>query len=82
TVVMVLHDLNLAARYADHLVALRAGRVAAAGPPGEVLTEDLLAEVFGLGAKVISDPISGGPLVVPLGGQRQRAADQPSMPRS
>jgi iron-siderophore transport system ATP-binding protein len=78
TVVMVLHDLNLAARYADHLVALRAGRVAAAGPPGEVLTEDLLADVFALDAKVIRDPVSGGPLVVPLGG----AGVQPRMPRS
>jgi len=67
TVVMVLHDLNLAARYADRLVVLHSGRVVAQGPPGEVLTEGLLAEVFGLRARVVVDPVSGGPLVVPVG---------------
>ncbi|WP_433365774.1 ABC transporter ATP-binding protein [Streptosporangium sp. CA-115845] len=67
TVVMVLHDLNLAARYADRLVAMRDGRVVAAGPPSEVLTEALLAEVFELDAKVIEDPVAGTPLVVPIG---------------
>ncbi|MBB2913827.1 iron complex transport system ATP-binding protein [Streptosporangium becharense] len=67
TVVMVLHDLNLAARYTDRLVAMRAGRVVAAGPPSEVLTEALLAEVFELDAKVIEDPVAGTPLVVPIG---------------
>nr|WP_084464512.1 ABC transporter ATP-binding protein [Microtetraspora fusca] len=67
TVVMVLHDLNLAARYADRLVAMRDGRVIAAGPPGDVLTEELLAEVFGLNAKIITDPVAGTPLVVPIG---------------
>jgi iron complex transport system ATP-binding protein len=67
TVVMVLHDLNLAARYADRLVAMRAGRIVAEGPPSAVLTEDLLAEVFGLAARVIPDPVSGTPLVVPIG---------------
>ncbi|MBN9107887.1 MAG: ABC transporter ATP-binding protein [Pseudonocardia sp.] len=67
TVVMVLHDLNLAARYSDRLVAMRDGRIVAAGPPSEVITEPLLAEVFGLQAKVIPDPVSGTPLVVPIG---------------
>jgi iron complex transport system ATP-binding protein len=67
TVVMVLHDLNLAARYADRLVAMRDGRIIAEGPPAEVVTEELLAEVFGLAAKVIPDPVSGSPLVVPIG---------------
>ena len=66
TVVMVLHDLNLAARYSDRLVAMRDGRVVAEGPPVEVLTEPLLAEVFGLHARVIDDPVTGTPLVVPL----------------
>ncbi|WP_448624891.1 ABC transporter ATP-binding protein [Geodermatophilus sp. URMC 64] len=70
TVVMVLHDLNLAARYADHLVAMRAGRIVAAGPPREVLTPDLLAEVFGLQAVVLPDPVSDGVLVVPVGSSR------------
>ncbi|MGK5497086.1 ABC transporter ATP-binding protein [Streptomyces sp. URMC 125] len=65
TVVMVLHDLNQAARYADHLVALREGRIAAQGPPAEVVTADLVREVFGLAAVVVPDPVTGGPLVVP-----------------
>ncbi|MDT7710624.1 MAG: iron-siderophore transport system ATP-binding protein [Pseudonocardiales bacterium] len=72
TVVMVLHDLNLAARYADRLVAMRAGRVVASGEPGEVITEELLAEVFGLAARVIEDPVAGSPLVVPIGGIADR----------
>jgi iron complex transport system ATP-binding protein len=68
TVVMVLHDLNLAARYADRLVAMRDGRIVAAGEPGDVVTEAMLAEVFGLAARVIPDPVAGTPLVVPIGG--------------
>ncbi|NUR05407.1 MAG: ABC transporter ATP-binding protein [Nocardioidaceae bacterium] len=67
TVVIVLHDLNLAARYADHLVALREGRVVAAGRPGEVVTEDLVREVFAMESLVVDDPVTGTPLVVPVG---------------
>jgi len=67
TIVMVLHDLNLAARYADHLVALAAGRIHAAGSPAEVLTEDCVHAVFGLRSLVITDPTSGRPLMLPLG---------------
>ena len=66
TIVMVLHDLNLSARYADHLVALRDGAVAAAGTPREVVTEDLVRTVFGLDNRVIEDPVSHTPLVVPV----------------
>ncbi|MFF8769657.1 ABC transporter ATP-binding protein [Kitasatospora sp. NPDC015120] len=65
TVVAVLHDLNQAARYADHLVAMRAGRVVAEGPPAEVVTADLVREVFGLESVVVPDPVTGTPLVVP-----------------
>ncbi|MFH5821324.1 ABC transporter ATP-binding protein [Georgenia sp. AZ-5] len=67
TVVMVLHDLNLAARYADLLVVMNKGRVVAAGDPREVLTEQLLHEVFGLRATIVPDPVSDAPLVVPIG---------------
>ncbi len=67
TVVMVLHDLNLAARYADHLVAMRAGSIDAFGPPDQVLTRDMVRRVFGLDSMVISDPASGRPLMLPLG---------------
>lgn len=67
TVVMVLHDLNQACRYADHLVALRDGAVVAAGAPAEVVTEELVAEVFELEARIVPDPVTGTPLVVPIG---------------
>ncbi|KRF05915.1 hypothetical protein ASG88_20715 [Nocardioides sp. Soil777] len=67
TIVMVLHDLNLSARYADHLVALRGGRVVAEGSPREVVTEEVVREVFGLDNRVIDDPVSHTPLVVPVG---------------
>ncbi|WP_405657727.1 ABC transporter ATP-binding protein [Streptomyces sp. RK9] len=65
TVVVVLHDLNQAARYADHLVAMKEGRVVARGTPAEVVTEDLVGEVFGLDCVVVPDPVTGSPLVVP-----------------
>ncbi|MGA9276283.1 ABC transporter ATP-binding protein [Ilumatobacter sp.] len=67
TVVMVLHDLNMAARYADHLIALTGGRLHAAGEPREVLTEDTIRAVFGLDSQVIMDPTSGKPLMLPMG---------------
>lgn len=66
TVVMVLHDLNLAARYSDSLVVMRDGAMVACGRPHEVMTEELLLRAFGLRAHVMTDPTSGGPLVIPL----------------
>ncbi|WP_432511461.1 ABC transporter ATP-binding protein [Kineococcus sp. SYSU DK001] len=67
TVVVVLHDLNQAARYAHDVVALRAGRVVAAGPPAEVVTAEVVADVFGLRARVVPDPDTGTPVVLPRG---------------
>ena len=67
TVAIVLHDLNLAARYADHLVAMKDGQIAAEGAPADVVTEELVGAVFGLQSRVIPDPVSGTPMVVPLG---------------
>lgn len=67
TIVMVLHELAMAARYADHLVAIQAGRVVAAGPPSEVVTPDVVRRVFDLECRVIDDPVSHTPLVVPMG---------------
>ncbi|GAA1059612.1 ABC transporter ATP-binding protein [Agromyces bracchium] len=67
TVVMVLHELNLAARYADHLVVMSAGRIVAEGEPNAVLTAGTVREAFGLESHVIADPVSGTPLVVPIG---------------
>jgi iron complex transport system ATP-binding protein len=67
TVVIVLHELNLAARYAHHLVAMRAGRIVAQGTPAEVVTVDTIRHVFDLDCQVIADPHAGSPLVVPIG---------------
>lgn len=71
TVVMVLHDLNLAARYADVIVAMRDGRIVASGAPAAVLTEAMLLDVFGLDARVVEDPVAGTPLVVPVGSRHR-----------
>jgi iron complex transport system ATP-binding protein len=65
TVVMVLHDLTLAARYSDRLVVIGRGRVLADGAPWDVLTPEVLRDAFDLDALVIPDPTSGAPLVVP-----------------
>ena len=70
TIVMVLHDLNLAARYSDVVVAMRDGAVVAAGTPEDVITPALLRDVFSLEARVIEDPVTGKPLVVPVGAVR------------
>jgi iron complex transport system ATP-binding protein len=66
TVVVVLHDLNLAARYAQRLVAMKDGVLVASGTPEEVLTETMLADVFELEARVLPDPVAGTPMVVPV----------------
>ncbi|MCZ9349250.1 cobalamin/Fe(3+)-siderophore ABC transporter ATP-binding protein [Streptomyces sp. Alain-F2R5] len=67
TVVMVLHDLNLATRYSDNLVVMRDGAILAQGHPRDVITAELLHEAFGLRAKVIDDPVGDRPLIVPIG---------------
>lgn len=74
TNVAVLHDLNHAARYASHIVAMRDGRILAEGPPAEVITSQRVEEVFGLANIVVDDPVTGGPLVVPLRARRPGAA--------
>ncbi|MBW8763753.1 MAG: ABC transporter ATP-binding protein [Microbacterium sp.] len=68
TLVAVLHDLNHAARYASHIIAMRDGHIVAEGAPGDVITSERVHEVFGLANVVIPDPVTGGPLVVPLRG--------------
>lgn len=67
TIVMVLHDINLSARYADHIFALDKGKLVAEGEPTEVITNRMVKEIFGLDSTVIKDPLSGSPLVVPKG---------------
>ncbi len=70
TIVMVLHDLNLAARYADHLVAMTAGKLHVSGTPREVLTQNNIRHVFGIESRVIEDPTSGRPMMLPIGRHR------------
>lgn len=77
TLVAVLHDLNHAARYATHLIAMRDGRVVAAGDPREIVTAELVEEVFRLPCRVIDDPESGTPLVIPA---RRRLAATAARP--
>lgn len=74
TLVAVLHDLNHACRYATHLICMRDGAVIAQGSPEELVTADLVHEVFGLRCDVIGDPQTGTPLVVPSPRRARRAA--------
>ena len=77
TIVVVLHDLNLACRYADHLVAMKGGAILAEGPPAEVVDAAMIAATFGLECEVVRDPVSGTPMIVPRGrhhGVRRAAA--------
>ena len=73
-VVVVMHELNLATRYADHLIAMKDGGVVAAGAPRDIVTRELVDHVFGLDAAIIEDPVSATPLVVPIGRHRTAAA--------
>lgn len=72
TLVTVLHDLNQAARYGTHLIAMRDGAVVAQGPPAEIVTAELVEEVFGLPCVVVPDPVTGTPSVTPIGRARDR----------
>lgn len=72
TMVAVLHDLNQAARFGTHLIAMKDGVVAAEGAPDDIVTAELVAEVFGLRCLVVPDPVAGTPSVVPLGRDRTR----------
>jgi iron complex transport system ATP-binding protein len=67
TIVMVLHDLNMACRYSHHLVALRDGAVMAQGRPAEVVNEKMVRQVFDLESRIITDPVSNTPLCLPIG---------------
>ncbi|MEM9447869.1 MAG: ABC transporter ATP-binding protein [Cyanobacteria bacterium P01_E01_bin.6] len=67
TIVMVLHDLNQACRYADNLIALQDGCVYAQGLPNEVMTETMVRDVFGINSRIINDPVSGTPMCIPIG---------------
>jgi iron complex transport system ATP-binding protein len=79
TIIMVLHDLNQAARYADEMVALRGGQIVVQGPPEVVMTVENIRQVFGLRAEVITDPVTGTPMCVPIG-RRSRIHKAPALP--
>lgn len=66
TIAMVLHDINLSARYADHIFAMKKGELIAQGAPKDIITPEMMDEVFGLKCTIIEDPVVGTPLVVPL----------------
>ena len=66
TVVMVLHDINMACEYAHRLFALREGEMVAEGDPQEVLTADLIRMVFGIDAHIVNHPTSGSPMCIPI----------------
>lgn len=72
TIVLVLHDLNLACRYADHLIAMKDGRIVAEGTPDTVITGEVVADVFGLHARIVPDPVTGTPLVIPVPARHRR----------
>ncbi|GIV77229.1 MAG: iron-enterobactin transporter ATP-binding protein [Litorilinea sp.] len=72
TIVMVLHDLNQACRYADHLVALRDGTIVAQGSPQAIMTAALVQQVFGMACRILEDPVAGTPLCVPIGRKHRR----------
>lgn len=76
TVVMVLHDLNQACRYADHVVMLREGVVFAQGEPTEVMTEDIVQQVFDLECRIVADPVAGTPMCIPLSFHARRVRTQ------
>jgi len=67
TLVAVLHDLNHACRYADHLIMIKSGEIIATGSPNDIITEALIKEVFGLSCLILPDPISNTPLIIPRG---------------
>lgn len=78
TIVMVLHDINLAARYADHIIAMKDGHVVAAGAPKKIVDSHLIKQVFDLDAQVIDDPLSHTPLIIPIGRHRMSAEHSPA----
>jgi iron complex transport system ATP-binding protein len=67
TIVIVMHDLNLACRYADHVIAMKHGRIRAEGAPAAVVDAEVVSDVFGLRCEVVPDPVCGTPMIVPRG---------------
>ena len=79
TLVAVLHDLNQAARYATHLIAMKQGRIVTQGPPSAVVTTEFVQEVFGVQARIVPDPETGTPLIVPRAPSAAPTLTQPTI---
>jgi len=77
TIVLVLHDLNQACRYAHHLIAMRGGAIVAEGRPSEIVTRALVQQVFELRCQIAPDPVSGTPMVIPIGRHNGVDVDEP-----
>ncbi|MBW4517008.1 MAG: ABC transporter ATP-binding protein [Timaviella obliquedivisa GSE-PSE-MK23-08B] len=77
TIVMVLHDLNQACRYADQLIAVKEGTIYAQGNPADVMTETMVREVFGLESRIVQDPVAGTPMCVPIS-RKSKVIPQPN----
>jgi iron complex transport system ATP-binding protein len=82
TIVMVLHDLNQACRYADYLVAIKSGCIAAQGRPHDIMKVDMIQKVFGIECHIIPDPITETPLIVPMGRRRITREAPAAKPRA
>ena len=78
TILMVLHDINLSARYADHIFAMSKGKLIAQGEPSKVISRELMKEIYGLDCQIIEDPVSGTPLIVPEGRHHKEAQNEKS----
>ena len=68
-IVLVLHDINQAARFSDHLVVMQSGSISAQGTPKEVITREIIHDAFGVETLIMSDPVTGTPMMVPIGRQ-------------
>lgn len=82
TIILVLHDLNQAARYADTIVALRDGQIQAQGTPVDVMTPEIIQAVFGLETQVINDPITDTPMCIPMGRKHTKKAQHKPVEQS
>lgn len=81
TIVMVVHDLNHASRYAQHMVAIKSGKVVSEGSPMKVMTKEVLREVFGIEADILSDPRTGVPLCIPFELAHSSQASKQPLPK-
>jgi iron complex transport system ATP-binding protein len=77
TIVMVLHDINMAAEYAHHLFAMKSGAIVAKGTPKEIVTADLIRDVFGIGSHILEHPTTKNPLCIPIPGPHEHVAAAP-----